>query len=77
MPVTAELVRLYADYLHAEYGDLDSDYLFVNLWGRPVGRPWTYAAANAAASIWRVPSRTISSNSDRPAPVSSLSDPVS
>ena len=44
MPVSAELVRLYADYLHAEYGDLDSDYVFVNLWGRPVGRPWTYAA---------------------------------
>ena len=44
VPVSAELVRLYADYLHAEYGDLDSDYVFVNLWGRPVGRPWTYAA---------------------------------
>ena len=45
VPVSAELVRLYADYLHAEYGDLDSDYVFVNLWGRPLGRPWTYAAA--------------------------------
>jgi integrase/recombinase XerD len=45
VPVSAELVRLYADYLHDEYGDLDSDYVFVNLWGRPVGRPWTYAAA--------------------------------
>jgi integrase/recombinase XerD len=44
VPVSAELVRLYADYLHAEYGDLDSDYVFVNLWGCPVGRPWTYAA---------------------------------
>ena len=33
-----------ADYLHAEYGDLDSDYVFVNLWGRPFGRPWTHAA---------------------------------
>jgi integrase/recombinase XerD len=44
VPVSAELVRLYADYLHAEYGDLDSDYVFVNLWGRPLGRPWTYAA---------------------------------
>ncbi|GAA0442085.1 hypothetical protein [Streptomyces olivaceiscleroticus] len=29
-PVSAELVRLYADYLHGEYGDLDSDYVFVN-----------------------------------------------
>lgn len=44
VPVSAELVRLYADYLHAEYGDLDSDYVFVNLWGGALGRPWTYAA---------------------------------
>ncbi|MZG15936.1 tyrosine-type recombinase/integrase [Streptomyces sp. SID5914] len=44
IPVTPELVRLYADYLHGEYGDLDSDYVFVNLWGRPYGRPMTYAA---------------------------------
>jgi site-specific recombinase XerD len=44
IPVGAELVRLYADYLHTEYGDLDSDYVFVNLWGRPRGRPLTYAA---------------------------------
>ncbi len=28
VPVSAELIRLYADYLHAEYGDLDSDYVF-------------------------------------------------
>jgi integrase/recombinase XerD len=27
IPVSAELVRLYADYLHEEYGDLDSDYV--------------------------------------------------
>ncbi|MGB6165386.1 MAG: site-specific integrase [Pseudonocardiaceae bacterium] len=45
IPVSAELVRLYADYLHQEYGDLDSDYVFVNLWGQPHGRPMTYAAA--------------------------------
>lgn len=44
IPVSAELVRLYADYLHAEYGDLDCDYVFVNLWGAPYGRPLTYAA---------------------------------
>jgi integrase/recombinase XerD len=25
IPVSAELIRLYADYLHDEYGDLDSD----------------------------------------------------
>ena len=44
IPVSAELIRLYADYLHDEYGDLDSDYVFVNLWGSPRGRPLTYAA---------------------------------
>lgn len=44
IPISAELVRLYADYLHEEYGDLDSDYVFVNLWGRPHGHPMTYQA---------------------------------
>jgi len=44
IPVRPELVRLYADYLHGEYGDLDSDYVFVNLWGAPHGHPLTYAA---------------------------------
>jgi integrase/recombinase XerD len=43
IPVSAELIRLYADYLHDEYGDLDSDYVFVNLWGRPRGHALTYA----------------------------------
>lgn len=44
IPASAELIRLYADYLTREYGSLDSDYVFVNLWSRPHGRPWTYAA---------------------------------
>lgn len=44
IPVSAELVRLWADYLHTEYGDLDSDYVFVNLWGRPHGHPLGYPA---------------------------------
>lgn len=44
IPVSAELLRLYADYLHAEYGDLDSDYVFVNIWGRPHGHPLAYLA---------------------------------
>jgi integrase/recombinase XerD len=44
VPVSGALVRLYADYLHGEYGDLDSDYVFVNLWGGPHGHPLTYAA---------------------------------
>ena len=42
VPVSAELLGLYADYLEAEYGDLDSDYVFVNLWGQPLGQPLRY-----------------------------------
>jgi integrase len=45
IPASAELMRLYADYLTGEYGALDSDYVFVNLWAEPHGRPLTYAAA--------------------------------
>ncbi|MFE0654714.1 tyrosine-type recombinase/integrase [Streptomyces sp. NPDC059534] len=44
VPASVELMRLYADYLNREYGALDSDYVFVNLWGRPHGRPLTYSA---------------------------------
>jgi integrase len=44
IPVSAGLVRLYADYLHGEYGSLDCDYVFVNLWGQPHGRPLAYPA---------------------------------
>ena len=47
IPVPASLVHAYADYLHGEYGEygeLDSDYVFVNLWGGRVGAPLTYAA---------------------------------
>ncbi|WP_460359498.1 tyrosine-type recombinase/integrase [Mycobacterium sp. ZZG] len=42
VPVPGRLIRLYCDYLHAEYGDLDSDYVFVNLWADPVGVPMSY-----------------------------------
>jgi integrase/recombinase XerD len=45
IPVDARLIRLYADYLHQEVGDLNSDYVFINLWGQPHGHPLTYAAA--------------------------------
>lgn len=42
VPVAAGLLRLYADYLFEEYGALDCDYVFVNLWAEPVGQPMTY-----------------------------------
>jgi integrase/recombinase XerD len=44
IPTSPGLIRLYADYLHGEYGELDSDYVFVNLWSAPHGHPLTYAA---------------------------------
>jgi integrase len=44
IPITASLVRLYSEYLHTEYGPLDSDYLFVNLWAEPAGQPLRYDA---------------------------------
>ncbi|MFB9822141.1 tyrosine-type recombinase/integrase [Arthrobacter ramosus] len=37
-------MRLYSDYLHVEYGDLDNDYVFVNLWGGRVGHAMSYRA---------------------------------
>jgi site-specific recombinase XerD len=46
VPVGASWLRLYADYLHEEYGALDSDYVFVTLWSNPRGRPMTYAAVS-------------------------------
>lgn len=42
IPVSASLIRLYTDYLVNEYGDLDCDYVFVNLWGGTAGTPWRY-----------------------------------
>ena len=33
VPVAGELMRLWNDYMHEEYGDLDCDFVFVNLWG--------------------------------------------
>jgi site-specific recombinase XerD len=43
VPVPAELMRLWNDYMHEEYGDLDCDFVFVNLWGGQVGRPLSYS----------------------------------
>ncbi len=46
VPVTAGLVRCYSDYMHTEYGDIDSDYVFVNLWGGRLGAPLTYTTVH-------------------------------
>jgi integrase len=46
VPVAASLIRLYSDYLHEEYGPLDSDYVFVHLSGPRCGQPLRYADAD-------------------------------
>ena len=44
--ISGELVRLYSDYMVDEYGALDSDFVFVNLWGRPHGHAMTKSGVN-------------------------------
>lgn len=43
-PLTGPAVRLHSEYMFEEYGDLDSDYVFVNLWGGQTGSPLAYQA---------------------------------
>lgn len=43
--VSVDLMRLYADYLIYEFGEIESDYVFVNLWGGDIGRPMSYNGA--------------------------------
>lgn len=43
--VSKELMTLYSDYLIEEYPeDVDSDYVFVNIWEGEIGNPMTYSA---------------------------------
>lgn len=45
--ITPELVELHSAYMFEEYGDLESDYVFVNLWAGRRGQAMTYATVNA------------------------------
>jgi site-specific recombinase XerD len=56
IPVPPALIRLYTDYLLEEYGELDCDYVFVNLWGGQHGLPWHYW--NVTALVDRLRERT-------------------
>jgi integrase len=56
VPVSAPLVRLYSEYMHVEYGGIDSDYVFVNLFGGRVGAAMTYPAVHQL--IGRIAART-------------------
>lgn len=45
--VSNDLIALYSDYLLNEYPeDVDSDYVFVNIWSGQVGKPITYSTVN-------------------------------
>ena len=56
VPVSVPLVRLYSEYMHVEYGGIDSDYVFVNLFGGRVGAAMTYPAVHQL--IGRIAART-------------------
>ena len=56
IPVSTPLVRLYSEYMHAEYGDIDSDYVFANLFAGPVGQPLCYRTVHQL--IGRIAERT-------------------
>lgn len=46
IPISGGLVRLYTAYMFDEYGETDSDYVFVNLFAAPYGRPLRYQAVH-------------------------------
>ena len=56
VPVSTPLVRLYSEYMHTEYGGIDSDYVFVNLFGGRIGAAMTYPAVHQLIS--RIAART-------------------
>ena len=46
IPISAGLARLYTAYMFDEYGECESDYVFVNLFAEPYGRPLRYQAVH-------------------------------
>src|ERR1017187_715535 len=44
VPGSEGLLRRWGGYLHAEYGSIDSDYVFANLWAQPRGQALSYPA---------------------------------
>jgi site-specific recombinase XerD len=56
VPVPAPLVRLHPEYMHVEYGDTDSGYVFADLFGGQAGAAMTYTAVHKL--IGRIAART-------------------
>ena len=44
IPVSPALMRLYTDYLVHEFDEIESDFVFVNLWDGVIGTPMKYGA---------------------------------
>lgn len=53
IPISRDVARLYLDYMHHEYGDLDSDYVFVALVGPTAGEAMTAEALDACVKRLR------------------------
>ena len=53
VPVPGELMRLWNDYMHEEYRDLDCDFVFVNLWG---GSSGARCRTRTSTGSWSAPS---------------------
>lgn len=56
VPISSGLARLYTAYMFDEYGDCDSDYVFVNLFAEPYGAPLKYQAVHKL--VYRLRART-------------------
>lgn len=56
VPVSTPLVRLYSEYMHVEYGEIDCDYVFVNLFAGKIGEPMSYPTVHQL--IARIRERT-------------------
>jgi len=54
IPISAGLARLYTAYMFEEYGECESDYVFVNLFAEPYGRPLRYQAVHQLVRKLRV-----------------------
>ena len=50
IPVPAELLQMYNDYLISEYPSIESDYVFVNIWEGNIGMPMNPKVLNTMFS---------------------------
>jgi integrase/recombinase XerD len=53
VPVDGRVLDAYADYMETEYGTLDSDYVFVNLFRAPLGAAMTASTVHKLAARLR------------------------